>query len=97
MRDKLKMFRNSKELSKKLDLHSTLESLSTFKFTLDTQKSYSRVLFTLNLGTCHYLTGGGRATILGGRVIIFSLLSGGGSNFFQGFLGEGHNYLNYFY
>ena len=34
------------------------------------------------LGTCHYLAGG-RATILGGRVMIFSLLSRGGTQFFS--------------
>ena len=33
--------------------------------------------------------GGGRATILGWRVIIFSLLSGGGSQFFSKFFREG--------
>ena len=27
----------------------------------------------------------------------FSLLSGGGPHFFQDFLGEGHNFLKYFY
>ena len=48
------------------------------------------------LGTCHYLAGG-RATILGGMVIIFFLLSGEGSQFFQAFLEEGHNFLRYFY
>ena len=79
------MFRNSKELSKKLDLHSTLESLSTFKFTLDTQKSYSRVLFTLNLGTCHYLTGG-EGHYFGGE----------GHNFFPSCLGEGQIFSRFF-
>ena len=53
------------------------------------------VSHSLSLGTCHYLAGG-RATILGGRVIIFFLLSGGGSQFFQGFLGEGHNFFKVF-
>ena len=38
--------------------------------------------------------GGGRGTILGGRVIIFSpSFLGEGHNFFQGFLGEGHNFF----
>ena len=46
----------------------------------------------LSLRTCHYLAGG-EGHYFGGRVIIFFLLSGGGSQFFQGFLGEGHNFF----
>ena len=42
------------------------------------------------LGTCHYLAGGGgEGHYLGGRVIIFSLLSGGGSQFFSRFFRGG--------
>ena len=53
------------------------------------------------LGTCHYLAegggGGGEGHYFGRRVIIFSLLSGGESQFFQGFLGEGHNFFKSFF
>ena len=37
--------------------------------------------------------GGGGPLFWGERVIIFSLLSGEGHNFFQGFLGEGHKFF----
>ena len=42
-------------------------------------------------------SGGGGGHYFGGDGHNFSLLSGGGSQFFQGFLGEGHNFLKYFY
>ena len=38
--------------------------------------------------------GGGRATIFGGRVIIFSLLSGGGSQIFSRFIRGGSKFFS---
>ena len=52
-------------------------------------------IFFADLGTCHYLAGGGHYFL--GGVIIFPSCLGEGHNFFQGFLGEGHNFLKYFY
>ena len=43
-------------------------------------------------------SGGGEGHSFGGRVILISLLSGGGSQFFfQGFLAEGHNSFKFFF
>ena len=42
-------------------------------------------------------SGGGEGHSFWGRVILISLLSGGGSQFFfQGFLAEGHNFFKFF-
>ena len=75
-------------------------AVTTIGFSRNLPFVQRHVSIKLCLGKCHYLAGGGEGHYFGGEGHDFfslALVWGRVTIFFQGFLGEGHNFFKYFY